>query len=198
MKRKDLERALNQLAKVIAQLIPHVYTEEKVIRITEPNRDGKEVRFNTRNADRIINDLSVAVYDVKVIAGSTAPTNQLQKYELLMNAFQTKVLQDNRALIENLPFVSNIDEILEREDRLKQAMQQLQAMDEKIKKLEGDLQTANRAEVQAEKKVITSKFKEELHDAGSDIKAKVEITKARLSDEVKNKKAEKQQSTKNK
>ena len=144
MKRKDLERCLNQLAKVIAQMIPHVYSEEKVVRITEPNRDTKEVRFNVKNADRIINDLSVGVYDVKVISGSTMPTNQLQRYELLNNSFQSKILLDNKALIENLPFISNIDEILEREDKLKQAMQQIQAMDEQIKKLSGDLQTAER------------------------------------------------------
>jgi TolA-binding protein len=100
---------------------------------------------------------------------------------------QSGVLQDNRALIENLPFISNVDEILEREDRLKQAMQQLQAMDEEIKKLRGDLQTANRAEVQAEKKVEVQKFKTDLKEMGSDIKADVKVTKARLSDEVKNK-----------
>jgi hypothetical protein len=187
MKRKDLERALNQLAKVISQLIPNVYREEKVIRITEPNRDGKQVRFNVKNADRIVNDLTTQVYDVKVISGSTAPTNQLQKYDIINNAMQSGVLQDNRALIENLPFISNVDEILEREDRLKQAMQQLQAMDEEIKKLKGDLQTSNRAEVQAEKKVEVQKFKTDLKEMGSDIKADVKVTKARLSDEVKNK-----------
>ena len=185
MKRKDLERALNQLAKVIAQLIPHVYKEEKVIRITEPNRDGREIKFNEKNADKIINDLSI-IYDVKVISGSTAPTNQMMRYELLTNAFQTGVLKDNKALIENLPFIANIDEILEREDNLKKAMQQIQAMDEEIKKLQGDLQTSNRAEVQAEKKVEVQKFKTDLKDMGSDIKADVKITKARLSDEVKN------------
>ena len=186
MKRKDLERALNQLAKVIAQLIPHVYKEEKVIRITEPNRDGREVKFNV-NADRIINDLSI-VYDVKVISGSTAPTNQMLRYELLTNAFQTGVLKDNKALIENLPFIANIDEILEREDNLKKAMQQIQAMDEEIKKLSGDLQTANRAEVQAEKKVEVMKFSSGLKSTGSDLQADVKIAKARISDEVKKQK----------
>lgn len=185
MKRKDLERAINQLAKVISQLIPFVYTEEKVIRITEPNRDTKEVRFNVKNADKIINDLTVSVFDVKVISGSTMPTNQLQRYEILNNAFQSRILLDNKALIENLPFISNVDEILEREDKLKQAMQQLQAMDEEIKKLKGDLQTANRAEVQAEKKVEVQKFKTDLNAMSSDVKAKVEITKSALTDEVK-------------
>jgi hypothetical protein len=192
MKRKDLERALNQLAKVIAQLIPHVYKEEKVIRITEPNRDNPETRFNVKNADKIINDLTVGIYDVKVISGSTAPTNQMMRYELLNNAFQTGVLRDNKALIENLPFIPNIDEILEREDRLKQAMQQIEAMDEEIKKLQGDLQTANRAEVQAEKKVEVQKFKADLSKTGSDLQADVKIAKARISDEVKKNKPTKQ------
>ena len=186
LKRKRLESALNQTAKVVSQMIPRVYTEEKIVRIVEPNHQSRQTTFNQidpEDASQIMNDLSVR-YDVKVVSSSTLPTNKQQRFDIMLGAFQAQVITDNTAVIQYMD-VPDVDRLIEREDKIRQFEQALEQAQEEIKKLEGDLQTANRAEVQAEKKVITSKFKEELHDMGSDIKADVKITKARLSDEVK-------------
>lgn len=186
LKRKRVEGAMNQLAKVVCQMIPNVYTEEKVIRIVEPNKKPKEVRFNSIEGDRIINDLSVR-YDVKVVTASTMPTNKMMRFEILNNAYQSGVLHDPRPIIENLD-VPNVDEILEREDMVNQLQQALGQAQEEIKKLQGDLQTANRAEVQAEKKVEVTKFKSDLDKVGNKLEASALLAQQRMSDELKKKK----------
>ncbi len=77
-------------------------------------------------------------------------------------------------------------------------MQQIQMMDEEIKKLQGDLQTANRAEGQSRKKVEVEKFKTGLDQQKNRVERDVQIAGMRLTDEVKknkdNGKADKQQS----
>ena len=194
LKRKRLESALNQLAKVISQMIPSVYTEEKVIRIIEPNSKSKlrSAEFNKpdpENADRIINDLSVR-YDVRVISASTMPTNKLQRYELLMSAYQQQVLRDPTPIIENMPFIDNLDEILEREDRLKQAEQMLQQAEEQIKQLNGQLQTKSRENIQMAEKVEVAKFSADLDKIANKAEGAVALGTQRINDEVKNKKKE--------
>lgn len=186
LKRKRLESALNQAAKVVSQYIPRVYTEEKVVRIVEPNHQARSTTFNQvdpEDASQIINDLSVR-YDVECIASSTLPTNKQQRFDIMINAYQQGVIRDNTAVIQYMD-IPDVDRLIEREDKIKQAEQLLQKADEEIKKLKGDLQTANRAEVQAEKKVEVQKFKSDLKDVSSDLKSNVVIAKARLTDEVK-------------
>jgi len=194
LKRKRIENALNQVARVVSQMIPQVYTEEKVVRITEPNSRSKfrESEFNMpdpENADRIINDLSIK-YDVRVISSSTMPTNKLQRYELLMGAYQNQVLRDPTPIIENMPFIDNLDEVLEREDRLKQAEQMLQQYEEQIKDLNGQLQTKSRENIQMNEKVAVEKTKTKLDKLANKAEASVLLGAQRIQDEVKNKKKE--------
>jgi len=192
LKRKRVEGAMNQLAKVVCQMIPGVYTEEKVIRIVEPNKKPKEIRFNSIEGDRIINDLSLR-FDVKILTASTMPTNKMMRFEILNNAYQSGVIHDPRPVIENLD-VPNVDEILEREDMVNNLQQALGQAQEEIKKLQGDLQTANRAEVQAEKKVEVQKFKSSLDKVGNKLESSAMLAEARMSDTVKKKNSAKEKS----
>ena len=189
LKRKRLEGALNQTAKVISQFIPRVYTEEKIVRIVEPNHQARQTAFNQINpedASQIMNDLSVR-YDVRCVSSSTLPTNKMQRFDMMVNAFQQGIIRDNTAVIQYMD-VPDVDRLIEREDKIKQFEQALQQAQEQIKKLDGQLQTKSREVIQANEKVAVEKFKGDLKDMGSDIKADVKITKARLSDEVKNNK----------
>lgn len=199
LKRKRLESALNQTAKVVSQMIPRTYTEEKVIRITAPNHKSRTVAFNQRhpeNASQIINDLSVR-YDVECISSSTLPTNKMQRLDMMNTAFQTGVIRDNAAVIQYMD-VPDVESLLEREDKIRQFEQALQQAQEEIKKLQGDLQTANRAEVQAEKKVEVMKTRSDLKDMTSDLKANVKVADLRMNDEVKKKKEDNKQDNKGK
>ena len=45
-KRDDIEGTLNQMGRVVAQLIPAVYTKEKTIRLFQPNHPPRQVQLN--------------------------------------------------------------------------------------------------------------------------------------------------------
>lgn len=190
MKKRDIEESLNQLAKVIVELIPHVYTERKVIRIVLPNRKPKEVIFNDQQIDdrgvvNIYNDLSSGKYDVQVISGSMLPSNKMMQREEIKEAFINGILRDPTPYIKLLD-LPDVDEVLEREDRLAQAQAQLQQASEYIKNLEGDMQTKDRELVHADRQVEKEKFKADLARAGAKVESAVEITKSKLKEVEKN------------
>ena len=64
-------------------------------------------------------------------------------------------------------------------------MQQVQAMEEQIKNLEGDLQTAQRESVSDRKRVEVEKFKSRLTDIASDAKADRRVQLNNLQNKVK-------------
>lgn len=197
LKRRRIEASLNQLAKCISQMIPSYYTEEKVIRIIEPNKKIKEVGFNQpdpETGDRIINDLSIR-YDVRVISGSTLPTNKLQRAEMMMNLYQNQIITDPSLVIEYLD-IPNVDEVIERENRLRQYEQQLQQAQEQIKDLSGQLQTKTREVIQSNEKVAVEKTKTQLNKLKDKAESAVLLASQRLNDEVKNKRKESSERTK--
>jgi hypothetical protein len=75
--------------------------------------------------------------------------------------------------------------VLERTDMVAQLQSQLQAAQQEIKKLSGDLQTANRAEVQSRKKVEVEKFKGQLKEQEYDSKTQNKASIDKLSNAVK-------------
>ena len=142
--------------------------------------------FNQRhpeNASQIINDLSVR-HDVECISSSTLPTNKMQRFDMMNTAFQTGVIRDNTAVIQYMD-VPDVESLIEREDKIRQFEQALQQAQEQIKKLEGDLQTANRAEVQSRKRTEVEKFKSGLDQQKNRVERDVQVTSMRLKDEEK-------------
>ena len=63
--------------------------------------------------------------------------------------------------------------------------QQMQAMSEQIKNLQGDLQTAQRESVSDRKRVEVEKFKSRLNEVNSESKADRRVTRSKLENEVK-------------
>ncbi len=182
VKRKRIERCIDRLAKNIMEMVPSVYKSRKVIRILKPNKKNEVVVLNDPRRDsnitRIVNDLSVK-YDVSYVSGSMLATNLMAKFDMLEKMYTMGALRDPKALIELLP-VENVQEILEREDRLKQYEQQIAGMEQEIKKLRGDNQTATRETLNAKKQAEVQKFKSELKDVGNKIKAQAIIAKDKL------------------
>ncbi len=75
--------------------------------------------------------------------------------------------------------------VLQRTDQVAQLQAQLQQSQEQIKELSGDLQTANRAEVQSRKKVEVEKFKGKLKEQEYDSKTQNKVSIDKLSNAVK-------------
>jgi hypothetical protein len=196
-KQRDIEDTINQLAKVIAQLIPAVYTERKVVILTVPNHKPKEVIFNdpqirADGAIEIFNDLTNLECDVRMISGSTLPTNKAQERAEMQWYYERNLLMNPRWALEKSNF-ENVEEIIEGEDKLRQALQKIQDYEEQLKDLEGQLQTKSREVIQMGEKVAITKTQADLKAMTSEVKSNVLLTKQRLGDEVKNKKKESQQ-----
>ena len=92
---------------------------------------------------------------------------------------------DKVEVLKKNPEIFDKEAILRRTDEKNQLMQQVQAMGEQIKNLEGDLQTAQRESVSDRKRVEVEKFKSRLTDIASDAKADRRVQLNNLQNKVK-------------
>ena len=193
-KRKRIENGINNLAKVVAELIPHVYTEKKVIRLLKPNHLTKETTFNDvsyeKGAKEIINDLSIGNYDIVMISGSMLPTNRWARSEYYQGLFEKGILQDPGVILRESE-ITDVEEIIEKQDREKQLMQFVQQLEQQVKELQGDMQTKGRENVLLKEKVLVEKTRSRLDQFENRVERDVMVTSMALKAEEKN--ADKQQ-----
>tara|TARA_R100000900_G_scaffold146054_1_gene133974 strand:+ start:1802 stop:4117 length:2316 start_codon:yes stop_codon:yes gene_type:complete len=184
-RRDDIEGMLNQVAKVAIPLMQQLYTEEKVIRLIQPNGDEKEQRFNfykeMENGDvSRFHDIGVGKYDIVVVSGSTLPTNRMALLNTYMEMYKMGLIDQTEVLKKSE--LIDVDGVLERSGQMKQMMQQMQAMEQELKKVKGDLQTAEREEVHAKKRLEVEKFSGDLDKVSNRADMATSLYKARLND----------------
>jgi hypothetical protein len=127
---------------------------------------------------------NLAQHDLRIEPGSTLPTNKWAELGVYMEAFQMGIVDKVEVLKKN-PEIFDKEGILRRTEEKQQLMQQVQAMGEQIKNLEGDLQTAQRESVHDRKRVEVEKFKSRLADIASDAKADRRVQLNKLQNKVK-------------
>jgi uncharacterized coiled-coil protein SlyX len=184
-RRDDIEGMLNQVAKVAVPLIQQLYTEEKVIRLIQPNGDEKEQRFNfykemDNGEVKRFHDIGAGKYDIVVQSGSTLPTNRMALLNTYMQMYQMGLIDQTEVLKKSE--LVDVDGVMERSGQMKQMQQQMQAMAEELKKVRGDLQTAQREEVHAKKRLEVEKFSGELDKVSNRADMATTLYKARLND----------------
>ncbi len=101
----DLDEALNQIGKVIVQLIQQTYTDEKVIRIMKP--DGRQMQtimnqpiyddFTNEIIGRV-NDVTIGKYDLIVVSGSTLPSNRWARFDYYMQLYSAGIIDAQEIL----------------------------------------------------------------------------------------------------
>ena len=193
-KRDDIEESINQLGKVIVGLIQYVYTDMKTMRIMQPNNKPKEVVINSPLYDDIgnnvgkMNDITVGKYDVIVLSGSTLPSNRWGRFEYYMQLYQSGLIDQIEVLKQT--DVADMEGVLERAGQMQQLQQQVQNQDEEIKKLKGDLQTAQRESLHDRKRVEVKEFEKKLAKAEAKVEMAAKLYQTRLGDELKNAKNE--------
>ena len=135
------------IAKVVVQLIQAYYTNEKTIRLINPNSIPTEVAVNKDMYDPVsgqflqrLNDVTVGKYDVIVVSGSTLPSNRWGRFEYYMQLFQQGIIDQVEVLKQT--DVADMEGVLERADQRNQMQSQIQQLQGQVKKLTGDLQTA--------------------------------------------------------
>ena len=184
-RRDDIEGMLNQVAKVAIPLMQQLYTEEKVIRLVQPNGTEKEERFNfykqMDNGDvERFHDIGVGKYDVVVVSGSTLPTNRMALLNTYMEMYKMGLIDQTEVLKKSE--LVDLEGVLGRASQMKQLMQQNEMLQEELKQVKGDLQTAQREEVHAKKRLEVEKFSGELDKVSNRADMATTLYKARLND----------------
>jgi hypothetical protein len=175
-----IEPALKQLGIVTMQYSQSVYTAHKVFRVVQPNniKQEKEVEINVpiyNDYGKSIgkfNDYASAKFDIRIIAGSTLPINRWAYLEELKQLLQLGVVDDMAVLAET--DIRNKENIAKRKSVYSQLKKAVDRGAEKIKDLQGTIETLERQLVQAGIK-------------GKVMQAEMEVdrTKVRANEEVK-------------
>jgi hypothetical protein len=188
-KKDDIEAALNQLAGVIVSMVQNLYTDRKVVRLLKPNNTQTSVEINQPIYDDItgafmgkINDVTVGRYDVVVVSGSTLPNNRWARFEYYKELFSMGVI-DQVELLKQTD-VADMEGVLARAGRESQMQSQIQQMDEEIRNLKGDLQTAQRESLHDRKRVELKEFEIKLAKAEAKAEMAASLYKARAGDEL--------------
>jgi hypothetical protein len=184
-RRDDMENFLNQVAKVAIPLMQQLYTEEKVIRLVQPNGTEKEERFNfykemDNGEVNKWHDLGVGNYDIRVVSGSTLPTNRMALLATYQEMYQAGLI-DQVEVLKKSELV-DVEGVLERSGQMKQMQQQMQAMEQELKQVRGDLQTATREELHAKKRLEVEKFSSGLDKVKNRAEAATTMYQTRLAD----------------
>tara|TARA_Y100001963_G_scaffold158245_1_gene257202 strand:+ start:2874 stop:5174 length:2301 start_codon:yes stop_codon:yes gene_type:complete len=188
-RRDDIEGALNQLARVCVPLMQQLYTEEKVIRIVQPNGEETEERFNfykqmENGMVTKYHDIGVGKYDIVIVSGSTLPTNRMALLNTYMEMFQMGLI-DQVEVLKKSELV-DVEGVLQRAGQMQQMAAMIEQLQEELKQVRGDLQTADREAVHAKKRLEVEKFSSGLDKISNRADAATSLYQARLNDERKN------------
>ena len=188
-RRDDIESGLNQLAKVCVPLMQQLYTEEKVIRIVQPNGEETEERFNfykqMDNEDVIkYHDVGVGKYDIVVVSGSTLPTNRMALLNTYMEMFKMGLIDQTEVLKKSE--LVDVEGVLQRAGQMQQMAAMIEQLQAELKQVKGDLQTSDREAVHAKKRLEVEKFSSGLDKISNRAEAATSLYQARLNDERKN------------
>jgi hypothetical protein len=128
----------------------------------------------------IANDISLGQYDVRIISGSTMPSNKHAEYQMYLEAYQLGLIDKVEALKKTE--IYDKQGVLERTSEVSRLQGLVQQLQDQIKILSGDLQTAQRESVSDKKRVEVQKFKSELGKvmSGADAQQKIQIEKNKL------------------
>ena len=189
-KLRDVEQALVQLGRVIYQLAKSHYTFKKVFRVVQPNNDVSEEVVNlqlvdpkTEEIQQIKNDITIGQHDVRIVPGSTLPSNKYQEWQIYLDAYKLGLIDKVEALKKTEIF--DKEGVLQREGEMKKMAGMIQQLQQQVKSLSGDLQTAQRESVQDRKRVEVEKFKSRLKGDELDSKARSQRSLDKLENEVK-------------
>lgn len=183
-----LHTSLERLGNVMKDFAQRVYTEQKVLNLVNPSGERRQTIINQQfplptfeNAAKLINDITSAHVDIQIVAGSTLPSNRWAKFDNMLQLFDRRIV-DDIAVLRASEF-PDADQILERNAIYMQQTQALEQYQEEITKLQGDLQTADRAERNALKRVELAKFKAGLDALENRVGADAQIFRAGLARE---------------
>ena len=190
-KLRDIEFSINIIGRLLYSFSKGHYTFQKIFRLIQPNNNINEVSVNTLYSDMnpTIIDIAkdrnnIGQHDVRIEAGSTLPTSKWAEYGVYFEAYQAGLVDRTEVLKKN-PEIFDKESILSRMSEIAQLQQANEQLQQQIKELRGDLQTAQRESVQDKKRVAVEKFKRDLSEVRADAKAEKKVQTNKFADTVK-------------
>jgi len=176
-KLRDIEASLAMVGQVVYNLAKDHYRYAKTFRIVQPNNDITEFSVNMRMYDdksdallAIENDIQLGQHDIRIISGSTLPSNKVSEYNMYLDAYKLGLVDDVEVLKKTEIF--DKEGVLQRKGRMAQMQQYIAQLENQVKKLSGDLQTSEREQVSARKRTEVEKFKSNLNEISTATKLK--------------------------
>ena len=176
-KLRDIEGSLDVLGRVVYNFAKKHYSFKKTFRIVQPNNDLTEFTINSKLYDdktsellSIENDISLGQHDIRIVSGSTLPSNRMAEYNMYLDAYKLGLVDDVEVLKKTE--IYDKEGVLQRKGAMSQMQSYIGQLEQEVKKLRGDLQTSEREMINARKQTITQKFKTNLDTVINEIKDK--------------------------
>ena len=191
-----LDPALEHLGKIYMDFARALYTDKKVFRIHNEEYEkvaviNERVTDKFGNVSKVLNDLSVMDFDIKVVPGSTMPSNRDARYQNALIMHREGIGDDELVIRES--DIKDKDDLIKRKTKLARTTQENESLKEQIKKLNGDLETLERmvltSRLKAQEVELSGKMLKTILDAQSrirkgELKSESDVIKA--TDEYKN------------
>lgn len=87
----NLTRSLRHAGKILLNEIPHYYDTERIVRIIGDDEQPKAVTLNQKAADKIINDVTVGIYDVVMDTGPGYQTKRQEAAAGMLEMLKTEL-----------------------------------------------------------------------------------------------------------
>lgn len=181
---------LTKAGKIVVEWIPHVYNQQRVLRISTEYGQKKEVTANMPQLDAKTGaiermfDLVATQVDIRVVVGSTrakSPQADLQKDLALLNVG----IYDKTQVILNMKTDVDKESLIKRHSEIAELRSQLQGLAEQNKKLQGDLQTRERELFHSNMRAEVSEATKPVAKAQAELQAKSKLEKERRALETK-------------
>ena len=188
-KLRDVEHSIVKLGRVLYALCKQQYTYKKYFRTAQANNDLNEVTVNFYDdVTQTILDIqkdknNIEQHDIRIVPGSTLPTSKYAELNVYLEAYQLGIVDKLEVLKKN-PEIFDKEGILRRFGEIEQLQGANAQLQEEVKNLQGDLQTARRESVADRKRVEVQKFKSRLDSVTSDAKADKRISANELTNKV--------------
>ncbi len=189
-KLRDVEHSIIKLGRVVYAMSKQQYTYKKYFRTAQPNNDLTEVTVNMYDdVTQTIIDIqkdknNIEQHDIRIVPGSTLPTSKYAELNVYLEAYQMGIVDKLEVLKKN-PEIFDKEGIMKRSGEIEQLQGLNAQLQEQLKELQGDLQTARRESVADRKRVEVQKFKSKLGNVASDARADKRINANELTTKVK-------------
>ena len=188
-KLRDVEHSIVKLGRVIYAMSKQQYTYKKYFRTASPNNDLTEVTVNMYDdVTQTIIDIqkdknNIEQHDIRIVPGSTLPTSKYAELNVYLEAYQMGIVDKLEVLKKN-PEIFDKEGVMRRTGEIEQLQAINAQLQQQLKELQGDLQTARRESVADRKRVEVQKFKSKLGNVAADAKADKRISANELTTKV--------------